>query len=97
MSVLLDEVKEVSKGKPMMWVNLGGIWKKRRLCIVLSVVSGTRSHKTSFAAGRRLTTDQPAGFTVLTNRKRKIKVGHWNIGSIRRRLVVCCSILVAGI
>jgi hypothetical protein len=30
MSVLLDEVKEVSKGKPMMWVNLGGIWKKRK-------------------------------------------------------------------
>jgi hypothetical protein len=64
MSVLLDEVKEVSKRKPMMWVNLGGIWKKRRLCIVLSVVSGTRSHKTSFAAGRRLTMDQPAGFTA---------------------------------
>jgi hypothetical protein len=40
MSVLLDEVKEVSKVKPMMWVNLGGVWKKKRLCIVLSVVSG---------------------------------------------------------
>jgi hypothetical protein len=40
MSVLLDEVKEVSKGKPMMWVNLGGVWKKRRLRIVLSVMSG---------------------------------------------------------
>jgi hydroxyacyl-ACP dehydratase HTD2-like protein with hotdog domain len=36
----VDEVKEVSKAKPMMWVNLGGIWKKKRLRIVLSMVSG---------------------------------------------------------
>jgi hypothetical protein len=40
MLVLLNEVKEVSETKPMMWVNLGGIWKKKRMCIVLSVMSG---------------------------------------------------------
>jgi hypothetical protein len=30
MLVLLEAVKKVTELKPTMWVNLGGIWKKRR-------------------------------------------------------------------
>jgi hypothetical protein len=52
MSVLLDEVKEVSKAKPMMWVNLGGVWKKKRLRIVLSIVSGDQKSQ-DFLCGRK--------------------------------------------
>jgi hypothetical protein len=65
MSVLLDEVKEVSKGKLMMWVNLGGVWKKRRLHIVLSILLGDQKSQ-DFLCSRKaiLTTDQPAGFTT---------------------------------
>ncbi len=53
MSVLLDEVKEVSKAKPMIRVNLRGIWKKKRLCIVLSVVSGDQKSQ-DFLCGRKV-------------------------------------------
>ncbi len=52
MSVLLNEVKEVSKAKPMMWVNLGGVWKKKRLHIFLSIVSGDQKSQ-DFICGRR--------------------------------------------
>jgi hypothetical protein len=60
MSVLLDEVKEVSKAKPMMWVNLGGIWKKKRLRIVLSVVSGDQKLQ-DFLCGRKVINNGSAG------------------------------------
>jgi hypothetical protein len=40
MSVLLEEVKTASEVRPKMWVNLGGTWRKMRLRISLSVVSG---------------------------------------------------------
>jgi hypothetical protein len=60
MSVLLDEVKEVSKAKPMMWVNLGGIWKKKRLCIVLSIVSGDQKSQ-DFLCGRKAINNGSAG------------------------------------
>ena len=60
MSVLLDEVKELSKAKPMMWVNLGGVWKKRRLRIVLSVVSGDQKSQ-DFLCGRKAINNGSAG------------------------------------
>jgi hypothetical protein len=60
MSVLLDEVKKVSKAKPMMWVNLRGIWKKNRLHIVLSMVLG--DHKSQdFLCGRKVINNGSAG------------------------------------
>jgi hypothetical protein len=61
MSVLLDEVKEVSKAKPMMWVNLGGIWKKKRLRIVLSVVLGNQKSQ-DFLCGRKAINNGSAGW-----------------------------------
>jgi hypothetical protein len=61
MLVLLDEVKEVSKAKPMMWVNLGGIWKKKRLRIVLSVVLGNQKSQ-DFLCGRKAINNGSAGW-----------------------------------
>ncbi len=52
MSVLLKEVKKVAEMKRTMWVNLGGIWKKRTLLIVFSIVSGDQSLQ-DYLCGRK--------------------------------------------
>jgi hypothetical protein len=40
MSVLLRDIKVACRDKPVMWVNLGGVWSKRRLYIKLAIISG---------------------------------------------------------
>ncbi len=60
MSALLDEVKKVSKMNPMMWVNLRGVWKKKRLHIVLSVVLGDQKSQ-DFLCGRKVINNGSAG------------------------------------
>jgi len=60
MSVLLQEVKDVSKAKPMMWVNLGGIWKKKRVRVYLAVVSGDQKSQ-DFLCGRKAINNGSAG------------------------------------
>lgn len=40
MSVLIRELKEACSQPPVMWVNLGGVWQKRRLLLRLGVLSG---------------------------------------------------------
>jgi len=42
MSVLLEELKIASESKPMMWVNLGGEWQRRKLRIKVCFVSGNQ-------------------------------------------------------
>jgi hypothetical protein len=39
-AVLLQEVKNAATNKPVMMINLGGVWQKRRLHIHVSVVMG---------------------------------------------------------
>lgn len=51
MSVLLEVVKKVTEIKPIMWVNLGGIWQKRRPRIMLSAVSGDQKSQ-DYLCGR---------------------------------------------
>jgi hypothetical protein len=58
--VLLEEVKKVAEMKPTMWVNLGGIWKKRRLHIVLPVVLGDQKLQ-DYLCGRRAINSRSAG------------------------------------
>jgi hypothetical protein len=60
MLVLLNEVKEVSETKPMMWVNLRGIWKKKRMRIVLSGVSGDQKLQ-DYLCGRKASNNGSAG------------------------------------
>jgi Plavaka transposase len=40
MSVLLRDFKAACHNKPVMWVNLGGVWEKRRLHLKLAIISG---------------------------------------------------------
>jgi hypothetical protein len=42
MSVLLHDFKSVCTAKPVMWVNLGGVWERRWLHIKLCLVSGNQ-------------------------------------------------------
>jgi hypothetical protein len=44
----------------MMWVNLGGIWKKKRMCIVLSVMSGDQKWQ-DYLCGRKASNNGWAG------------------------------------
>jgi hypothetical protein len=60
MSVLLKEVKKVAEMKQTMWVNLGGIWKKRTLLIVFSIVSGDQSLQ-DYLCGRKASNNGSAG------------------------------------
>jgi hypothetical protein len=59
MLVLLEAVKKVTELKPTMWVNLGGIWKKRRLCIVLSIVLGDQKLQ-DYLCGRKVSNNGSA-------------------------------------
>jgi hypothetical protein len=60
MSVLLKEVKTVSEVRPKMWVNLGGTWRKMRLCIPLSVISGNQKLQ-DYLCGRKASNNGSAG------------------------------------
>jgi hypothetical protein len=51
MSVLLEDVKKVAEMKPVVWVNLGGMWQKRRLHLFASVVSSDQKSQ-DYLCGR---------------------------------------------
>jgi hypothetical protein len=46
LAVLLQEVKYAATNKPVMMINLGGEWQKRRLHIHVSVVMGDQTEVT---------------------------------------------------
>jgi hypothetical protein len=52
LSVLLQEVKYVTKNMLVMMINLGGVWQKRRLHIHLSVVMGDQKSQ-DYQCGRK--------------------------------------------
>jgi hypothetical protein len=60
LSVLLQEVKYAATSKPVMMINLGGVWQKRRLHIHVSVVMGNqKSH--DYLCGRKSINSGNAG------------------------------------
>jgi hypothetical protein len=60
MSVLLREFKELQDDPPVMWVNLGGIWQKRRLRLKLAIISGDQKSQDNIC-GRRPSNNGNAG------------------------------------
>jgi hypothetical protein len=60
MLVLLEEVKTASEVRPKMWVNLGGTWRKMRLRILLSVVSGNQKSQ-DYLCGWKASNNGSAG------------------------------------
>jgi hypothetical protein len=50
--VLIQEVKCAATNKPVMMINLGGVWKKRRLHIHVSVVMGDQKSQ-DYLCGRK--------------------------------------------
>jgi hypothetical protein len=60
LSVLLQEVKYVATNKPVMMINLGGVWQKRRLHIHVSVVMGDQKSR-DYLCGRKSNNSGNAG------------------------------------
>jgi hypothetical protein len=58
--VLLQEVKYVATNKPVMMINLGGMWQKRRVHIHVSVVMGNQKSQ-DYLCGRKSINSQNAG------------------------------------
>jgi hypothetical protein len=52
MAALLQNVKYAAKNKPVMMINLGGVWQKRRLHIHVSVVMGDQKSQ-EYLCGRK--------------------------------------------
>jgi hypothetical protein len=50
--VLLQEVKYAARNKPVMMINLGGVWQKRRLHMHVSVVMGNQKSQ-DYICGRK--------------------------------------------
>jgi hypothetical protein len=59
-AVLLQEVKCAAKNKPVMMINLGGVWQKRRLHIHVSVVMGDQKSQ-DYLCGRKSINSGNAG------------------------------------
>jgi hypothetical protein len=64
LSVLLQEVKYATTNKPVMMINLSGVWQKRRLHIHVTVKWVTRSHRATYVAGSLLTPEMQKEFTT---------------------------------
>jgi hypothetical protein len=60
LAVLLQEVKYVATNKPVMMINLGGVWQKRRLHIHISVVMGNQKSQ-DYVCGRKSINSGNAG------------------------------------
>jgi hypothetical protein len=60
MSVLLCGFNNACRDKPVMWVNLGGVWKKRRLHLKLAVISGDQLSQ-DYVCGRMAINSGNAG------------------------------------
>jgi hypothetical protein len=60
LSVLLQEVKYAATNKPVMMINLGGVWQKRRLHIHVSVVMGDQKSQ-DYLCGRKSINSGNAG------------------------------------
>jgi hypothetical protein len=60
MLVLLCGFKDACHDKPVMWVNLGGVWKKRRLHLKLAVISGDQLSQ-DYVCGRMVINSGNAG------------------------------------
>jgi hypothetical protein len=53
--VLLQELNNLSVNKPVLWVNLGGVWQQRRLHIHVCAVSMGDQKSQDHLCGRKLT------------------------------------------
>jgi hypothetical protein len=60
LAVLLQEVKYAATNKPVMMINLGGVWQKRRLHIHVSVVMGNQKSQ-DYICGRKSINSGNAG------------------------------------
>ncbi len=54
LTVLLQEVKNSATNKPVMMINLGGVWQKRRLHIHVSVVMGNQKSQDYLCARKSI-------------------------------------------
>jgi hypothetical protein len=77
LSVLLQEVKYADTKKPVMMINFGGVWQKRRLHIRVSVVMGDQKSQ-DYLCGRKSINSRNAGRAATKKRSESRTTCCWH-------------------